>query len=257
MSCNKDKSKRNLVAEYVLLLHHQDLDYCTVQLAVCTFSVISTATSLWLHRTQRCGPGDSTGGRTGLPGLSVCCAGQPRGPAEGRSAAQPPSPHHRLGTRDGVQLCGPGWHWCHIEGEDALLCRWCMAFPVPSHKRYIHWMLKYSDVYVTTYSQYDFFFLNLFLIGGWLQYYVGWASLVALMVKNLHAVQGTQVWSLGRENPLEKGMTTCSSFLAWGIPWTDSNRLQSMGLQSWTRLSDWHFHFSLCWFLPYVNMKQP
>ena len=57
-------------------------------------------------------------------------------------------------------------------------------------------------------------------------------SLVAQMVKNLPAMQETQVGSLGQENPLEKGMATHSSILAWRIPWTEeSGKLQSMGLQ--------------------------
>ena len=42
-------------------------------------------------------------------------------------------------------------------------------------------------------------------------------SLVAQMVKNLPAVQGARVQSLGREDPLEKGMATHSSILAWRI----------------------------------------
>ena len=59
-----------------------------------------------------------------------------------------------------------------------------------------------------------------------------WASLVAQTVKNLPSVQKTQVQSLGQEDPLEKGMATHSSILAWKIPWTEeSGRLQSMGLQ--------------------------
>ena len=41
------------------------------------------------------------------------------------------------------------------------------------------------------------------------------------MVKNLPAMQETQVQSLGWENPLEKGMTTYSSILARKIPWTE------------------------------------
>ena len=44
------------------------------------------------------------------------------------------------------------------------------------------------------------------------------ASLVAEMVKNLPAMQETQVWSLGWEDSLEKGMATHSSILAWRIP---------------------------------------
>ena len=52
------------------------------------------------------------------------------------------------------------------------------------------------------------------------------------MVKNLPAMQETQFQSLGREDPLEKGMTSHSSMLAWKIPWTEEpGRLQSVGLQ--------------------------
>ena len=46
------------------------------------------------------------------------------------------------------------------------------------------------------------------------------ASLVAQLVKNLPAAWETWVRSLGWEDPLEKGMTTFSSILAWKIPWT-------------------------------------
>ena len=57
-------------------------------------------------------------------------------------------------------------------------------------------------------------------------------SLVAQTVKNLPALQETQVQSLGREDLLEKGMATHSSILAWRIPWTEeTGRLQSMGSQ--------------------------
>ena len=44
------------------------------------------------------------------------------------------------------------------------------------------------------------------------------ASLVAQTVLNLLLVQETRVWSLGWENPLEKGMATHVSILAWRIP---------------------------------------
>ena len=47
------------------------------------------------------------------------------------------------------------------------------------------------------------------------------SHLVAQMVKNLPAMQETWVWFLGWENPLEKGMVTCSSILAWRIPRTE------------------------------------
>ena len=56
------------------------------------------------------------------------------------------------------------------------------------------------------------------------------ASLVAQMVKSLPAMHKTLVRSLGWEGPLEKGMATHSSSLAWRIPWTEKpDRLQSMG----------------------------
>ena len=42
------------------------------------------------------------------------------------------------------------------------------------------------------------------------------------MVKRLPAMRDTWVQSLGREDPLEKEMTTHSSTLAWKIPWTES-----------------------------------
>ena len=58
------------------------------------------------------------------------------------------------------------------------------------------------------------------------------ASLVAQMVKNLPAMQGTWVRSLIWEDSLEKGMATHSSILAWEIPWREKpGGLQSMGLQ--------------------------
>ena len=41
------------------------------------------------------------------------------------------------------------------------------------------------------------------------------------MVKNLPAMQETWVLSLGQEDPLEKGLATHSSILAWRIPWTE------------------------------------
>ena len=59
------------------------------------------------------------------------------------------------------------------------------------------------------------------------------ASQVALVVKNLPALQETQetwVESLSWEDPLEEGMATHSSVLAWRIPWTEKpGRLQSIG----------------------------
>ena len=59
-----------------------------------------------------------------------------------------------------------------------------------------------------------------------------WASLVAQMVKRLPAMWQTWVRSLGWEDPLEKGMATHSSILAWRISWTEEpGGLQLMGLK--------------------------
>ena len=65
-------------------------------------------------------------------------------------------------------------------------------------------------------------------------------SLVAQPVKNLIAMQGSGVQSLGQKDPLEREIATPSSILAWEIPWTgEPGGLQSVGLQkSQTQLSD-------------------
>ena len=64
---------------------------------------------------------------------------------------------------------------------------------------------------------------------------------MALMVKNLPAMQEPQVRSLGWEDPLKKEMATDFSILAWEIPWTEEPvRLQSMGSQSLTQLSNFY-----------------
>ena len=57
-------------------------------------------------------------------------------------------------------------------------------------------------------------------------------SLLAQSVKNLPAMQETQVQSLGWEDPLEKGMASHSSILAWRIPRTEKpGGLESIGSQ--------------------------
>ena len=55
------------------------------------------------------------------------------------------------------------------------------------------------------------------------------------------------VRSLGWEDPLQKGKATHSSILAWRIPWTTVHGVT----KSWTRLSDFHFHF-----VSYLNPKK-
>ena len=75
---------------------------------------------------------------------------------------------------------------------------------------------------------------------------MNWASLVAQRVKRMPGMQETQVQSLDREDPLEKAMASHYSTLACRIPWREEpGRLQSMGSQSRTRLSDFtFFHYS-------------
>ena len=69
------------------------------------------------------------------------------------------------------------------------------------------------------------------------------ASQVEPMVKKPPAMQETQVLSLGGEDPLEKGMATHSSSLAWRIPWTEEpGGLQFMRVKE-SPPSDRHFHF--------------
>ena len=65
-------------------------------------------------------------------------------------------------------------------------------------------------------------------------------TLVAQTGKSPSAMGETWVPSLGREDPLEKGMANHSSILAWRIPWREEpGRLVSMGVtKSWTQLSD-------------------
>ena len=67
-----------------------------------------------------------------------------------------------------------------------------------------------------------------------------WAFLVAQMVKNLHAMWETWIWSLGWEDPLEEGKATHSGILAWRIP-MDRRAWQAIAhgvTKSWTWLSD-------------------
>ena len=70
-----------------------------------------------------------------------------------------------------------------------------------------------------------------------------WASLVAQMVKNLSAMQENWVQFLGWEDPLEKGMATHSSILAWRISRIEeAGELQTMESQSYTQLSEFYIY---------------
>ena len=108
-------------------------------------------------------------------------------------------------------------------------------------------------------------------VGYPLQY--SWPSQVAQMVKNLPAMQKTWVQSLSWEDPLEKGIATHSSILAWRIPWTEEpGRLQFLGSQgirhnwatfTFTFLTSVHDHWKnhsydymdLCWQIDVSDFK--
>ena len=72
----------------------------------------------------------------------------------------------------------------------------------------------------------------------------GRASLVVQRLKCLPAMWETWVRSLGREDPLEEGMATYSSILAWRIPWMEElGGLQSTGRKESDTTERLHFHF--------------
>ena len=83
-------------------------------------------------------------------------------------------------------------------------------------------------------------------LGYPLQY--SWASLVAQTVKNLPAMWETWVRSLGWEDPLEMGLATRSSILAWRIPWTsrkesDTTERLSLSFFFWADSSNLETHY--------------
>ena len=92
-------------------------------------------------------------------------------------------------------------------------------------------LMKVSTIlyrFVNNFSWIHFKILILFFM--WLFVYL-WASLVAQTVSSLPIIQETRVWSLAREDPLEKEMATHFNILPWKIPWAkEPCGLQSMGL---------------------------
>ena len=85
------------------------------------------------------------------------------------------------------------------------------------------------------------------------------ASLVAQIVKNLPAMQEIRVQLLGQEDPLEKGMVTRASILAWRVPWTEEpGGLLSMGSQrvrhDWATNTHTSFYFKFTFLTQLVVM---
>ena len=72
--------------------------------------------------------------------------------------------------------------------------------------------------------------------------------LLELTNKSFPAMWGTWVQSLGWEDPLEKGKATCSSILAWRIPWKVAKS---------RTLSDFHFHFSVIYVVTFISAPSP
>ena len=103
-------------------------------------------------------------------------------------------------------------------------------------QRSVFFMVQVSHPYMTTGKKHSFDYLTfvskmMSLLFNTLSKFVK-PFLVAQIVKSLPAMQEAQVWSLRWEYPLEKGMTTHFSMLAWRIPWTkECSRIQSTGLQ--------------------------
>ena len=104
-------------------------------------------------------------------------------------------------------------------------------------------MWLFFNVGILQLSVYRFYVQILYILFVFIPRY----SLVAQTVKNLPAMQETQVQSLGREDLLEKEMANHSSILAWRIPRTEKpGGLQSTGSQRVRRdLSDLHFQDTL------------
>ena len=104
--------------------------------------------------------------------------------------------------------CNPLQCFCLENPRDGGAC-WAAVYGVTQSRTRLKQLSSSSSIYPPQYS---------------------WTSLVAQMVKNLPAMRETWVRSLVWEDPLEKGMATHSSILAWRIPWTEEpGRLQSMG----------------------------
>ena len=112
--------------------------------------------------------------------------------------------------------------------------------------RFLLWPICYLEMW---------FFISTYF-GIFQLFFFYWASLVAQMVKNLPPVQEIQVWPLHQENPLEKGMATLFSILAWKIPWTEEpSGLQFMESQ---RIGhDWVTLLLLFTFLHWRRKWQP
>ena len=113
---------------------------------------------------------------------------------------------------------------------NSLAFRWssgCLQFDLYLLK--IQWLFSTKKLNVTSEWRGIVFIACKYLKQLKLKSFLG--SLVPQLLKNPPAMWETRIWSLGWEDPLEEGMATHSSILAWRISWTEEpGRLQSMGL---------------------------
>ena len=127
--------------------------------------------------------------------------------------------------------------------------RWDLVPWQEMESRSLHWELGVLATGPWGKSQVHYYYQFFFFLVITMQLMGSWASLLAQMVKNQPAMQETWVRSLGWEDPLEEGMVTYSSILAWRSPWTEEpDGLQSTGPQrlrdhssptrDWTRGSE-------------------
>ena len=135
--------------------------------------------------------------------------------------------------------------WTHISVSHALQADSLLAeLPVkPSHSQPLATTKLFSVSIVLHVPEHHIIGnINYMFCSDWflspINMYLKGSTQVALVVKNLLANTGRRMraWSLDLEDPLEEGMATHSSFLAWRIPWTEEpGRLQSIG-------SNWVWH---------------
>ena len=108
-----------------------------------------------------------------------------------------------------------GWSWVQHATQE---CCWISEAPGDDKRQAAGFSvlsLIPSIYWVAMFNSLEEEFVVLFKSGLW-------AFLVAQMVKNPPAMQETEVWSLGWEDPLEKRMATHSGILTWRIPWQRS-----------------------------------
>ena len=111
-----------------------------------------------------------------------------------------------------------GWSWSRVSQGRMEVGGWRTA------------MVRFSIALWVTSRFWTWFVWQEVIRGFWKEGAYVWDSLVAQTVKNLPAIQETQLQFLGWEEPLEKGMATYSSIFAWRIPWTEAPG----GYSSWS-----------------------